>query len=157
MIGESAQHRVERSSGEWIANFQVALTTRYLPDVSPRRGGIVDQRIIHPLSQFMTQGMNVLDRNAENPRVTVRRDRIGLIAQSRAVIAENAAPSATGPENVVVEKQRQAGGRNGQGGNQIVGDGIEVIDIDGPHLLASAKRAQDSANAWRHNNARNRV
>src|SRR3954447_11751006 len=69
MVGEAIRHgdpwRLD--AGKWVRDFQVALASNNLPGVSPRRGGIGDVRIVHPLGSFVGDDRSIVCRRNEEP------------------------------------------------------------------------------------------
>src|SRR5215467_2712029 len=122
----------ERVPGDRISDFEVALASAHLPDVTPCRNdvGCRNQRIIHPLANFVAQSVNILDRYAEDSRITVGCDgirlRSGIVG---AVIAENAA-AAGSPERVVAEEEGQSVSWNAELCEQAHRDVVEKVDVD---------------------------
>src|SRR5437868_2432398 len=59
MVSKSVQRLIKGNPRKRIANFQIVLTSAYLAHIAPRWSRIVDQRIIHPLTDLVTKCVDI--------------------------------------------------------------------------------------------------
>src|SRR5215469_18560469 len=65
VIRESAFMDDERRTRQRISDFEIVLTAADLPDMSPSRSRVVDERIIRPLADLVRICVDVLDTAVE--------------------------------------------------------------------------------------------
>src|SRR5882672_9129816 len=90
-----------------VAVFQIVLTAAHLSDVAPGRNdvNVRYERIIHPLTNLMTERVDILNGHVEDSRVTIGCDRVSLCPGIvRAEVTKDAA-AARSPERVVVQEK----------------------------------------------------
>src|SRR5713101_6918132 len=136
MIGkreQAASGYREGFAGDCVADFQDVGAAAYLSYMPPRVNDVYvgDEGIVHPFADLMAECVNILNGHAENSRIAVGAERVGLRPGIvRAVVAEDAAAAARGQECVVVEEYGQGIGRDGQCGEQIHRDVVEEVDVN---------------------------
>lgn len=80
----------------------------------------------------MAKGMNVLDRDREDIRITVGSDSICIAGRCGAMVAENAARTARSQEAVIADEQGETRGRNAEVPDNGLGPGVEEVNVNFP-------------------------
>src|SRR5262249_22647853 len=103
-------HRyLKRFTCDWITHLERRRAARDLSTI-PSWNDIIDERIVHPLTHFMTQRMYVLNRHVENTRIAVCCHANGQLIRrysKSCMEAENAAVTVFCEKRVVREKDRE--------------------------------------------------
>src|SRR5579885_512656 len=112
MVGETSERHVEDGPGKRIPVLKIVLASRDLPDMSPGRGDVVHEWIVHPLRDLMPESLGVLDVALKDTHVAEGGLGIGLRSFRSLhgiVIAEDAAVGREPliEEDIVGEEDRE--------------------------------------------------
>src|SRR2546427_9186968 len=110
MVSEAAErHSRNVSAGQRVAHFEIILTAANLCYVTPRRGWIRPERVVHPLADLMARGGNIsVEESGGVPGshgISLQRPRAAGTKKRVVVSGHTAIPKPTRTHDYAVKKE----------------------------------------------------